>query len=194
MFRTAPAMKTLTALAGALGLSLALATGAAAGHDRHYGHGHGHGYGHGYSHGHYQHACRSSSGDQVAGAIFGAIIGGIIGNQFGQGSGRDAATIAGIIIGGAAGSQMARDLSCEDNYYISHAYMSGLQTVPDGRPYHWQSPYSETRGYFTPTRTYRDRRYGRCRQFTQTIYINGRPRTGHGTACRDRSGRWQIVS
>jgi surface antigen len=32
-----------------------------------------------------------------------------------------------------------------------------------------------------------------CRQFTHTIYIDGRPQTARGTACRNPDGTWQPV-
>ena len=32
-----------------------------------------------------------------------------------------------------------------------------------------------------------------CRQFTHTIYIDGKPQTARGTACRDPDGTWQPV-
>jgi len=32
-----------------------------------------------------------------------------------------------------------------------------------------------------------------CRQFTHTIYIDGKPQTARGTACRNPDGTWQPV-
>jgi surface antigen len=33
----------------------------------------------------------------------------------------------------------------------------------------------------------------RCRAFTETIYIDGRPQTARGTACRNPDGSWTPV-
>ena len=33
-----------------------------------------------------------------------------------------------------------------------------------------------------------------CRQYTHTIYIDGRPQTARGTACRNSDGGWNPVS
>ena len=32
-----------------------------------------------------------------------------------------------------------------------------------------------------------------CRQYTHTVYIDGRPQTMRGTACRNPDGTWQAV-
>jgi surface antigen len=33
-----------------------------------------------------------------------------------------------------------------------------------------------------------------CRQYTSTMYIDGRPQTERGTACRKPDGTWMVVS
>lgn len=33
-----------------------------------------------------------------------------------------------------------------------------------------------------------------CREFTQTVYIGGKPQQGYGTACMASDGSWDIVS
>jgi surface antigen len=35
---------------------------------------------------------------------------------------------------------------------------------------------------------------GECRAFTETIFLAGRPQTGHGTGCRDSNGSWRVIS
>ena len=32
-----------------------------------------------------------------------------------------------------------------------------------------------------------------CREYTQTIVVDGKRHTGHGTACRDENGTWNII-
>jgi len=141
----------------------------------------------------YSDNCRDQ-GDEVAGTILGAIIGGAIGNQFGKGSGRTAATVAGVVLGGAIGNSIARDLPCDDQRYAYDAQYQGLEY---GDPYedrYWRSEETGNYGYFQPADYYEDD-YGRdCRNYTQTIYIDGRREVGHGTACRGRDGKWEIVN
>ena len=35
---------------------------------------------------------------------------------------------------------------------------------------------------------------GTCRDYSHTIYVDGRPNTGKGAACKGQSGGWRIVS
>ena len=137
----------------------------------------------------------------AVGTGLGAIIGGVIGNQFGRGGGRTAATFGGIILGGIAGNAIARD-SCRneraDAYYYNRAYYDGFENPEYGRSYDWRNPYNGDYGYMSPVRDY-DEGYrcgydgSQCREFRQTIYIDGRRADGYGTACRDSDGSWRIV-
>ena len=57
----------------------------------------------------------------------------------------------------------------------------------------WQ----DSRGYRTeiePAGWYEDDRGNDCREFSQTIYIDGRPQAMRGTACRNPDGTWTNVS
>ena len=33
-----------------------------------------------------------------------------------------------------------------------------------------------------------------CREYTHTVYIDGQPQTGRGTACRNPDGSWTTIS
>jgi surface antigen len=35
---------------------------------------------------------------------------------------------------------------------------------------------------------------GECRAFTETIFLAGRPQTGHGTGCKTPDGSWRVIS
>jgi surface antigen len=76
------------------------------------------------------------------------------------------------------------------------AYAAEMQALEAGAPgvaVGWRSP--RTRHYGTvvpgPYYVYEGRR---CRQYTHTVYVNGRPETARGTACRSPDGRWIAVS
>lgn len=125
----------------------------------------------------------------------------MIGNQFGHGGGRTAATIGGVILGGIAGNAIARD-SCRndraDAYYYNRVYYDGFENPEYGHSYRWRNPYNGHYGYMEPVRDYDEGyRYGygdsECREFRQTIYIDGHPTRAYGTACRNPDGSWQIV-
>ena len=140
---------------------------------------------------------RGCDDDEAVGTGLGAIVGGVIGNQFGHGGGRAAATIGGVILGGIAGNAIARD-SCRneraDAYYYNRAYYDGFENPEYGRSYEWRNPYNGHYGYMTPTRDYDDGDRSDCREFTQTIYIDGRRTQGYGTACRNSDGTWHIAN
>jgi surface antigen len=137
--------------------------------------------------------------DVAVGTGIGAIVGGVIGNQFGRGSGRTAATIGGIFLGGIAGNSIAKD-GCRDErhdaYYYNDTYSDAFEDPDDGREYAWRNPHTNHYGYVTPG-DYYDEGYGgysgRCREFEQRVYIDGRPETATGVACRQPDGTWRIV-
>lgn len=35
---------------------------------------------------------------------------------------------------------------------------------------------------------------GKCREYSHTIYLNGRPQTAKGSACETQPGSWNVVS
>lgn len=138
--------------------------------------------------------------DVAVGTGLGGLVGGIIGNQFGKGSGKTAATIGGVILGGVVGNAIAKD-ACRDKrqdaYYYNNAYYDAFNDPDEGNRYEWNNPYTDNSGDVTPG-SYYDEGYqgyeGPCRDFTQTIYIDGRPQQASGVACRQPDGTWRIVS
>jgi Ni/Co efflux regulator RcnB/surface antigen len=138
----------------------------------------------------YYQECRNAP--DPAGVIVGALIGGLLGNA--AGSGRTGATLAGVIVGGAVGAALTSNLDCEDRSYAYKTYYDGFNA---GRPnvvYRWQNPRSDHRGEFRVGTYYNDPYGFRCANFTQTIYIQGRPQAATGRACRQPDGTWAIVS
>ena len=138
--------------------------------------------------------------DVAVGTGLGAIVGGVIGNQFGRGSGRTAATIGGVILGGIAGNAIARD-ACKDDrhdaYYYNNTYTDAFEDPDEGDEYAWRNPHTDNYGTVSAGEYYEDgyQDYsGPCREFEQRVYIDGRPETATGVACRQGDGTWRIVS
>jgi surface antigen len=126
---------------------------------------------------------------EQSGTAIGAIAGGLIGSQFGGGVGeRIAAGVAGAAIGGLIGNAIGRDLDAQDR---QRAYEAERVAIWEGRRSEWRG--EKAYGYVEPGPTYR-RGGGLCREYTNTIYINGRPETAVGTACRNPDGSWSPVS
>lgn len=132
---------------------------------------------------------------QNTGALTGAIAGGALGAAVtGGGAGsRVAGGVAGALLGGMLGSAIGAALDDEDRQRAYAAQMQALDQGPSGAPVSWRNPDSGRYGNVVPGPTYQQAGMA-CRQYTHTIYIEGRPQTARGTACRHPDGSWQPVS
>lgn len=139
----------------------------------------------------YYRECRKSP--DPAGVLIGALIGGLIGDAVDDSHGSGGA-IAGVILGGAMGAALTRDLDCEDRSYAYRSYYNGFNSGQPGGTYRWRNPRSGRYGQMRVDGYYSDRAGFRCTNFTQTVYINGRPRIDRGRACRQPDGSWAIVN
>ncbi len=126
---------------------------------------------------------------QTSGAVIGALAGGLIGNGLGHGDSRAVNTVAGALVGGIIGGGLGAQLDEADR---QAAFDAQYEAVDTGRRRSWRGPRGSY-GYVEPgPEAYRSEGY--CREYTQTIYIDGRPRTGHGLACREPDGSWKVIS
>jgi surface antigen len=131
---------------------------------------------------------------EAGGTAAGAIIGAVVGSQFGGGVGeRVAAGVAGAAIGGLIGNRIGAALDDEDRQRAYEAQMAALESGAAGAPVGWENPDSGRRGSIVPG-PYYDRRGSRCRDYTHTIYIDGRPQIARGQACRNPDGSWTPVT
>ncbi|MBI4273181.1 MAG: glycine zipper 2TM domain-containing protein [Rhizobiales bacterium] len=129
-----------------------------------------------------------------AGTAVGAIAGAVIGSQFGGSTGsRIAGGIAGAAIGGLIGNRIGAAMDDEDKRRAYEAQMAALEAGPSGAPVAWRNPDSGRYGSVVPGPAY-DARGTKCREYTHTIYIDGRPQTARGAACRNRDGTWTPIS
>ena len=129
---------------------------------------------------------------QDTGTLMGAIAGGVIGNQFGKGSGRVASTFAGAVIGGIVGNEIGRSLDARDRQLAQQAEYDAWERGQAGRAVRWQNPDNGRYGEVIPEKPYR-RGALDCRDYVHKVYIDGRPQTMRGTACRNPDGTWSPV-
>jgi len=129
---------------------------------------------------------------QDTGTLVGAVAGGIIGNQFGKGGGRVAATLAGAVVGGVVGNEIGRSLDARDRELAREAEYDAWENGEPNQPRRWRNPDNNRYGEVIPDRRYR-RGAQDCRDFEHRVYIDGRPRTMRGTACRNPDGTWSQV-
>jgi surface antigen len=128
------------------------------------------------------------------GTLLGALTGAAIGSQFGGGTGeRIAAGIAGAAIGGLIGNQIGAALDDDDRQQAYAAQMQALEAGQAGAPVAWRNNDSGRYGSVVPGPYYVSNGL-RCRQYTHTIYIEGRPQIARGTACRNPDGTWTPLS
>src|SRR5262245_5710527 len=128
------------------------------------------------------------------GLVVGAVAGGVLGNQVGRGrAGRAVATAVGAVIGGIVGSESGRALDERDRLLAQEAEFAALERGRSGEATPWRNPDNGRYGEVVPGAPYR--RSGLdCRDYTHTVYIDRRPRTMRGTACRNPDGTWSSVS
>lgn len=133
---------------------------------------------------------QTSSGisNEGIGAVGGAVIGGLLGSTIGAGAGKAAAIAGGALIGGVLGNQIGKSL---DEQSQARAYDAQNAALASGQRSDWRSP-SGAYGYVEPGPVYYEPS-AQCRNYTHTIYIDGRPQQGQGVACRNPDGSWQIV-
>ena len=128
------------------------------------------------------------------GTLLGALGGAAIGSAFGGGtSGHVAGALIGATAGALIGNRIGAALDDEDKKRAYEAEMNALERGPSGAPVGWRNPDSGRYGSVVPGPAYVDN--GRnCRAYTETIYIDGRPQTARGTACRNPDGTWTPLS
>jgi surface antigen len=124
------------------------------------------------------------------GTLAGAAAGAAIGSTIGAGSGKTAAIIGGALIGGFLGNQIGAQLDEQDRQYY---YAAQYQALDSGYAQNWSNPQSGRYGQVQPGPAYVVNNQ-QCREYTNTIYIDGQPQVARGTACRNPDGTWRPVS
>ncbi len=128
------------------------------------------------------------------GTLVGALAGAAVGSQIGGGPGeRVAAAVAGGLIGGLIGNRLGQAMDDEDKKRAYAAQIQALESGPSGAPVAWRNPDSGRYGSIVPGPAYQQAGNS-CRQYTHTIYIDGKPQTARGAACRNPDGSWQPMS
>jgi surface antigen len=124
------------------------------------------------------------------GLAVGAIAGGLLGSTVGGGGGRIAATMVGAVVGGIVGSEIGRSMDRQDRILAERAEFDAFERGDAGRPVRWRNSENGRYGEVVPMEPYRRGSFD-CRDYTHTIYIDGRPQTMRGTACRNPDGTWR---
>ena len=135
--------------------------------------------------------CETTGPKTVIGGLGGATAGGLFAAMAtGDPKGIAAGTIVGGLLGGAIGS----GLDTADQRYASRATQAALEHAPTGAPTPWRNPTSGHRGAVTPLRTYQTYSGRYCREYQQSVVIDGRRQSSYGTACRQPDGSWRVTN
>lgn len=125
------------------------------------------------------------------GGLGGAATGGLIAAAAGGGgAGIAAGVIGGALLGGLIGNMLDQ----RDKEMQAKAASQALERAQAGKTVAWQNPDSGHSGTVTPTRTYQTAQGTYCREYTQTVTIDGKKENSYGTACRQPDGSWKIVN
>ena len=96
-------------------------------------------------------------------------------------------------VAGAGISRMIGNIGAamddDDKQRAYAAQIQALESGGPGAPVAWRNPDSGHYGSIVPGPTY-DRSGAKCRQYTHTIYIDAKPQTARGAACRNANGSW----
>ncbi len=133
--------------------------------------------------------CMGNGPNQDAGTLFGAATGAIVGGALGNGNLGSVA--AGAVVGGFLGNALGSELDAADRQRAADAQYRALEYGRTGAPVEWRGRRGRY-GDVVAGSPYRVNDYN-CRDFTHTIYIDGRPETARGTACKQPDGTWQVV-
>ena len=129
---------------------------------------------------------------ETLGTVAGAALGGLAGAQFGDGKGQLAATGIGVLVGSLVGSEVGRRMDERDRIAANDAVLEA-QSAPIGEEITWNNPETNHYGSITPTRDGYSESGDYCREFHQTIHVDGRTEEATGVACRQSDGTWRIV-
>lgn len=136
---------------------------------------------------------QSAGTKETVGTAAGAVVGGLLGSKVGGGSGQLWATGAGTLLGAWLGNEVGRSLDKADLAYAKQAETKAY-AAPLGQTISWNNPESGNYGTVTPVRDGSTASGDYCREYEQTIYIEGRAETGVGVACKRSDGTWDIIS
>lgn len=130
--------------------------------------------------------CMTTGPKETAGTLLGAGAGAVLGSQFGKGDGRLVGVALGTMLGAGLGNHIGKTMDARDRQLAAKTARYALENQPDHRVSSWHNPNNQHSGQFVVTRT--EEQAGStlvCRDYVQTVMMDGRKENVHGRACRD---------
>jgi surface antigen len=129
---------------------------------------------------------------EITGGLAGAALGGLLGAQFGSGTGKLVGTSVGVLLGALLGSEVGRSMDEVDRMKANQSIVKSY-TAPLGENITWTNSASGNYGSITPKRDGYSDSGDYCREFYQTITIDGRTEDAYGVACQQPDGKWRLI-
>ena len=101
--------------------------------------------------------------------------------------------IIGVGAGGVVGGVIGNALDEEDRRRAYAAEMQALEYGGPGAPVSWEGERG-SRGTIVPGPYHARGQYQRCRDYSHTIYVQGKPEVARGVACRNPDGTWSRIT
>ena len=130
---------------------------------------------------------------EAAGTLLGAGLGALAGSQIGGGKGQLAAVAIGALAGAWLGNEAGKSLDKADKLYAQRTTQNVLEHNQSGVAASWRNPDSGHSGSTMPTRSFQSASGQNCREFENTITVDGKSEVATGTACRSSGGTWKFV-
>lgn len=118
--------------------------------------------------------------------------GGLLGSQFGSDAEQLAATAAGTLLGALLGSNIGQAMD-EVDRMKAHQALTHATQAPVGATINWNNSRSGHYGSVTPVRNGVSSTGNYCREFQQTVTIDGQTERAYGVACRQPDGSWKFI-
>ena len=96
--------------------------------------------------------------------------------------------ISGGVLSGAIGGNLGE----QDRQRAYAAEVQALESGEPGIPVGWRGDGPKRYGTVVPGASY-SARGTRCRDYSHSIYVDGKPQIARGTACRNPDGSWAPV-
>ena len=100
---------------------------------------------------------------------------------------------AGVGYGFDTISEIGKSLDRADRAALGQSTQQALESSPSGQSVSWNNPDSGHYGTVVPEPAIRQSSGEYCREYQQTIVIDGQTEQAHGRACRQPDGTWKIV-
>jgi surface antigen len=138
--------------------------------------------------------CQTGGANQTGGTLIGGATGAVIGSQFGKGHGQLAGVAIGTMLGALVGGSIGKSMDERDRQMAADSAYRALERQPDNSTVTWRNPNNNHAGSMRVTSTQEDSNKV-CRDYVQTVTIDGKQELVTGRACRDlrdTKAQWSV--